>query len=97
MEPDPPPRSTECSHPPANVYLGQQFGINVVATYGQHKKYISCSCTSSGRYIFSLYHNIIILNTKETQKHRGTSKQKNGTARTQVTTYYSMDGITQHK
>jgi len=37
MEPDPPPHSIECSHPPANVYLGQQFGINVVATYGQHK------------------------------------------------------------
>jgi len=30
MEPDPPPHSIECSHPPANICLGQQFGINVV-------------------------------------------------------------------
>jgi hypothetical protein len=68
MEPDPPPHSIECSHPPANVCLGQQFSINVVATHGQHKKYISRSCTSSGRYMFSPYRNIIILNTKKRDK-----------------------------
>jgi hypothetical protein len=68
MEPDPPPHSIECSHPPAKVCLVQQFGINVVATHGQHKKYTSFSCTSSGRYTFSLYRNIIILNTKKRDK-----------------------------